>query len=43
MATGVITDAEAQGYLMAKPMPSGEFLKLLERGVVVPPAVALRA
>jgi EAL domain-containing protein (putative c-di-GMP-specific phosphodiesterase class I) len=34
---------EAQGYLMAKPMPSGEFLKLLERGVVVPSAVALRA
>lgn len=34
---------EAQGYLMAKPMASGDFLKLLERGVVVPPAVALRA
>ena len=34
---------EAQGYLMAKPMASGDFLKLLERGVVVPPAVAMRA
>jgi len=34
---------EAQGYLMAKPMPSSDFLKLLERGVSVPPAVALRA
>lgn len=34
---------EAQGYLMAKPMPSSDFLKLLERGVAVPPAVALRA
>ncbi|RYZ06070.1 MAG: EAL domain-containing protein [Alphaproteobacteria bacterium] len=34
---------EAQGYLMAKPMPPSEFIKLLERGVSVPPAVALRA
>jgi EAL domain-containing protein (putative c-di-GMP-specific phosphodiesterase class I)/ActR/RegA family two-component response regulator len=34
---------EAQGYLMAKPMPPSEFIKLLEHGVSVPPAVALRA
>jgi EAL domain-containing protein (putative c-di-GMP-specific phosphodiesterase class I)/ActR/RegA family two-component response regulator len=27
---------EAQGYLMAKPMPPAEFLKLLERGVPQP-------
>jgi EAL domain-containing protein (putative c-di-GMP-specific phosphodiesterase class I)/CheY-like chemotaxis protein len=33
---------EAQGYLMAKPMPPQEFAKLLEQGIPAPPA-ALRA